>query len=790
MLTSLRSYATRSSRAISQTVWVIEGGELAAGMSVVQIIEAVSHAMSRTSSITTELVKSVGKTSILVFEPQDYYSVAVSLETGLWNRHWENAPPTPPPHPATPLTTYRSLSSLALSDQLTLAVTAAPSGVEKWSTTVLAFWRARIRSRPGHHECWDVTLPQARADSSPVPVSVSNFVPLLGRRDAVWAVSLTRLPPRRTGFNPRPVHSGFSQNRNSCLDFGEPTSDNFLSSWQPNQKESFLTTQQPIKGRRHTRSQNLAESISEGHIHIKGPTPPFHFCTLGYSVLGPQSRKVQRRNFVAVHSIGCREALEPALWGRDVVPRRCHSASSARNPFPGRVQTDVQVVPRPCGELAHLGSHDLRKDAPLLILLLTRATVTPAEAFCMLRDRKRNTEQSFFYDDVKKKNCPRAMAPDHNRTTGAVDTSTIIRVALTPPPPPLLYPDAFLSLVRREESSKRKTGVMECKAQPPGPGNFADSSEDKLNYIYVYICVRASIGPKFVRQATSDFQPITNLQGKYEPNPVLPGLGLTGATANELLTDARMHEGLWSLACCGMNLRNFRVSSHSISRLVRPDFIPGLVVELVIFFVAGAIPAFVPGQAQSHRSFRSGSYSSTKTFRPRICVLNSPCVCLGKPSQVFLSAFTAIHALGNLLQRCSIVLADNSQQSCWGVPLISSAGLQKREILKKTRRQAASSGTISTCENSGATPPGICRTRVVLLGGEQSNHYTIASPFANGTSFNGHGRQVAPPITSPFPSFSTCRPLRGKTRDVISAAAATNWTLGNVFCVSDRWQTR
>ncbi|KAJ8867023.1 hypothetical protein PR048_032885 [Dryococelus australis] len=45
---------------------------------------------------------------------------------------------------------------------------------------------------------------------------------------------------------------------------------------------------------------------------------------------------------------------------------------------------------------------------------------------------------------------------------------------------------------------------------------------------------------------------------------------------------------------------------HGISRIVRPDFVPGLVTGHVLSFVAGPMPGFVPGQ--SHRSFRHRGY--------------------------------------------------------------------------------------------------------------------------------------------------------------------------------------
>ncbi|KAJ8887915.1 hypothetical protein PR048_007399 [Dryococelus australis] len=57
--------------------------------------------------------------------------------------------------------------------------------------------------------------------------------------------------------------------------------------------------------------------------------------------------------------------------------------------------------------------------------------------------------------------------------------------------------------------------------------------------------------------------------------------------------------------------------------------------------------------------------------------------------------------------------------------------IEKWEIPEKTRRPAASSGTIPTCENPGATPPEVeiepCSPR--------SNHYTIAAPVKFESSF-------------------------------------------------------
>ncbi|KAJ8870422.1 hypothetical protein PR048_029444 [Dryococelus australis] len=56
--------------------------------------------------------------------------------------------------------------------------------------------------------------------------------------------------------------------------------------------------------------------------------------------------------------------------------------------------------------------------------------------------------------------------------------------------------------------------------------------------------------------------------------------------------------------------------------------------------------------------------------------------------------------------------------------LVSSAGLkgrEKREIPEKTRRPAASSGTIPTRENPGVARPGI-------EGGEQSNRSATVAP--------------------------------------------------------------
>ncbi|KAJ8867634.1 hypothetical protein PR048_031437 [Dryococelus australis] len=52
----------------------------------------------------------------------------------------------------------------------------------------------------------------------------------------------------------------------------------------------------------------------------------------------------------------------------------------------------------------------------------------------------------------------------------------------------------------------------------------------------------------------------------------------------------------------------------------------------------------------------------------------------------------------------------------------------KREIPEKTRRQAASSGTIPTCENQGATRPGM-ESGSALVGGEQANRAANEAPI-------------------------------------------------------------
>ncbi|KAJ8866009.1 hypothetical protein PR048_033533 [Dryococelus australis] len=67
---------------------------------------------------------------------------------------------------------------------------------------------------------------------------------------------------------------------------------------------------------------------------------------------------------------------------------------------------------------------------------------------------------------------------------------------------------------------------------------------------------------------------------------------------------------------------------------------------------------------------------------------------------------------------------------------LSNCGRGRRKIPEKTRRPAASSSTIPTCENLGVT-------RFVLMGGEQFNHYTTAA-FST-------PRVFAREIPTPFP---------------------------------------
>ncbi|KAJ8877447.1 hypothetical protein PR048_021902 [Dryococelus australis] len=62
----------------------------------------------------------------------------------------------------------------------------------------------------------------------------------------------------------------------------------------------------------------------------------------------------------------------------------------------------------------------------------------------------------------------------------------------------------------------------------------------------------------------------------------------------------------------------------------------------------------------------------------------------------------------------------------------SGARTGKRETLEKTHRLAASYGTIPTCENQGATSPGI-EPMVHIVGGEYSNHYTTRSDCSSTT---------------------------------------------------------
>ncbi|KAJ8898461.1 hypothetical protein PR048_003821 [Dryococelus australis] len=96
------------------------------------------------------------------------------------------------------------------------------------------------------------------------------------------------------------------------------------------------------------------------------------------------------------------------------------------------------------------------------------------------------------------------------------------------------------------------------------PGNFADSSAGKLNCIHVCMCV-----------CSSNNEPARKI--RTDLRATWSGVKLE-QQSNGLLTDARVHKGLWCLACRRMNPRNLRVSHNQLDyQQDEPGLIPGWV---------------------------------------------------------------------------------------------------------------------------------------------------------------------------------------------------------------------
>ncbi|KAJ8872419.1 hypothetical protein PR048_026023 [Dryococelus australis] len=89
------------------------------------------------------------------------------------------------------------------------------------------------------------------------------------------------------------------------------------------------------------------------------------------------------------------------------------------------------------------------------------------------------------------------------------------------------------------------------------------------------------------------------------------------------LHDARFRISLRKVRHRGQ-YRGWCGTRHGISRLVRPDFVPGLVIGHVLFSVAGSIPVLVPGQ--SNCSFRALHLDFTSGCRwlLRLCTPTPP----------------------------------------------------------------------------------------------------------------------------------------------------------------------
>ncbi|KAJ8887622.1 hypothetical protein PR048_013839 [Dryococelus australis] len=108
------------------------------------------------------------------------------------------------------------------------------------------------------------------------------------------------------------------------------------------------------------------------------------------------------------------------------------------------------------------------------------------------------------------------------------------------------------------------------------------------------------------------------LPSRYASSSARPecGLGREGVTVKAILHDTRFRKSLFKVRHSG-RYTGYSGTRHGISRLVRPDFVPGLVIGHVLFFVAGSTPAIVPGQSRCiFRAKRRKAVSTNKDQIP------------------------------------------------------------------------------------------------------------------------------------------------------------------------------
>ncbi|KAJ8866401.1 hypothetical protein PR048_032244 [Dryococelus australis] len=107
----------------------------------------------------------------------------------------------------------------------------------------------------------------------------------------------------------------------------------------------------------------------------------------------------------------------------------------------------------------------------------------------------------------------------------------------------------------------------------------------------------------------------------------------------------------------------------------------------------------------AHRAFAPQARQSPSTRRPRACILTG---LAGRyaADKVADNGEKVVTCLDNRYEGEHGAAHRNAKEGGWGV---------EREILEKTRRPAAPSGTTPTCENPGAIPPGSPRWEVSSL---------------------------------------------------------------------------
>ncbi|KAJ8876119.1 hypothetical protein PR048_024028 [Dryococelus australis] len=103
----------------------------------------------------------------------------------------------------------------------------------------------------------------------------------------------------------------------------------------------------------------------------------------------------------------------------------------------------------------------------------------------------------------------------------------------------LLYSRVYHFVTRRRRYRRDAAG-MQCLGDKKVPENFAISFEDKLDF-------------KTCACKKTNYRILFYLIGEE-----------TGASANQQLNEALVNKGLWSLACCQMNPRNFWVSRAEV----------------------------------------------------------------------------------------------------------------------------------------------------------------------------------------------------------------------------------